>query len=152
VTRLLTFVDIDDADDKGPDARSFSLTARHDAVLADGRHVVLLDDRGWSGTVAVAWYGEPTEEERRAAESRGIWEHETAQRLEHEARMVVGPDEPFGDETAADVERGHWATLARVLQQEGIAIEGPELMALPHDVELSERVLARLGHRRADAD
>ncbi len=151
VARLLTFVDID-ANDEGPDARSFSLSARHDAVLADGRHIVLLNDRGWSGTAAVAWYGEPSEEERRAADARGIWELETAEVLEHEARFVVGPDEPFGDETPAEVEAGHWNTLAKVLQRQGIVIEGSELMTLPHDVQLSERVLARIGHGRIDAE
>ena len=59
VTRLVTFVDIDDADDAGPDARSMSVTARHEAVLADGRRVVLLDDRGWSGTQGVYWSRSP---------------------------------------------------------------------------------------------
>ena len=45
VARLMTFVD---ADDEVPDARLISVSARHEAVLDDGRRVVLMDDRGWS--------------------------------------------------------------------------------------------------------
>lgn len=43
VTRLVTFVDMDDrANDD-----YLSVSARHEAVLADGRRVLLLRDRGW---------------------------------------------------------------------------------------------------------
>ena len=45
VVRLMTFVD---ADDEVPDARQISVSARHEAVLDDGRRVLLMDDRGWS--------------------------------------------------------------------------------------------------------
>ena len=45
VARLMTFVD---ADDEVPDARQISVSARHEAVLDDGRRVLLMDDRGWS--------------------------------------------------------------------------------------------------------
>ncbi len=45
VARLMTFVD---ADDDVPDARQISVSARHEAVLDDGRRVLLMDDRGWS--------------------------------------------------------------------------------------------------------
>jgi hypothetical protein len=41
-----------------------SVSARHEVVLADGRRVVLLDDRGWSEQFAVAWYHEPSPWER----------------------------------------------------------------------------------------
>ncbi len=44
VTRLVTYVDIDDRD-----ARGISVSALHHAVLDDGRRIVLLDDRGWGG-------------------------------------------------------------------------------------------------------
>jgi hypothetical protein len=37
-----------------------------------------------------------------------------------------------------------------VLQQQGVAVEGAELKALSHDVELSDRVLARVGRGRVD--
>jgi len=45
VTRLVTFVDL--AEGVG-DTRQMSFSARHEAVLLDGRRVLLLDDRGWS--------------------------------------------------------------------------------------------------------
>jgi catechol 2,3-dioxygenase-like lactoylglutathione lyase family enzyme len=44
VIRLLTSVDL----------HPTSVSARHEAVLADGRRVVLLDDRGWSHWEALA--------------------------------------------------------------------------------------------------
>lgn len=45
VARLVTFVDVDD---DVADVRRMSVSARHEAVLVDGRRVLLLDDRGWS--------------------------------------------------------------------------------------------------------
>jgi hypothetical protein len=47
VARLVTFVDVDD---RAGEARRMSVSARHEAALADGRRVLLLDDRGWSST------------------------------------------------------------------------------------------------------
>jgi len=51
LVRLLTVVDVREDD---TDARRMSLSARHEAVLADGRRVVLLDDRGWSEEIRAA--------------------------------------------------------------------------------------------------
>jgi hypothetical protein len=131
---LVTFVDIR-KDDGGLHGRRMSVSARHEAVLADGSRVVLLDDRGWIEELRVAGGGEP---------SSGIWAHETAEEIERTARAVVGPDEPFEGRTRAEMEASHWATLARVLEQEGISAQAAELRALRHDVELSERMLVRL--------
>jgi hypothetical protein len=111
---------------------------------------VLLADRGWGGQLNVAWYHEPSEQERRDVERRGIWEFETVEEMKREARFVVGPDEPFDGRTQADMEEDHWDALARVLQQQGVAVEAAELKVLPHEVELSDRVLARIGRGRAD--
>ncbi len=157
VTRLLTLVDVNDArvsvsarhendrgwsssgtwaevplvdvnnKDEGGDAR-VSVSARHEAVLSDGRRVVLLNDRGWSG---------------------GTWADETVDELERTARFAVGPDEAFEGRTQADMEADHWDALARVLQQQGVEVEAAELKVLPHDVELSDRVLARVARGRA---
>ena len=152
VTRLRTFVDVDDANDPGPDARSMAVRARHEAVLADGRRIVLLDDRGWSESQGMAWAGEPSEEDRRRfeLESPGIWASETVEAMKRTARVVVGPDEPFEGRSQADMEAGHWDTLARILRGHGVAVAAGELEGLRHDVELSDRVLARIGRGRRD--
>src|SRR5947209_2686790 len=117
VTRLLTFVDIDDRD-----ARGLSVSALHQAVLDDGRQVVLSDDRGWTS-------------------SRGAAAAPVADIVET-ARVVVGPDEPFGDRSRTDMEVGYWEALVRTLREEGVVADAAKLRALPHDVELSARVVA----------
>ena len=151
VARLLTFVDIADEDDDGPDARRMSVSARHEAVLADGRRVVLLDDRGWSEELAVVGEDEPSPQERGHVERPGVWAYQTVEEMERTARDVVGPDEPFEGRTRADMEASHWDSLARVLQQERVEVEAAELRGLPHDVELSDRLLARIGGSPATA-
>ncbi len=115
VVRLLTFVDIDDHD-----ARGVSVSALHQAVLEDGRRVVLLDDRGWTSSRGAA--NAPVEDIKRTA------------------RVVVGPDEPFGDRSQTDMEVLHWEALVRALREHGIVVDAAELRALPHAVELSDRV------------
>jgi hypothetical protein len=145
VERLVTFVDLDPANDPGPDARSMHVSARLDAEVDDGRRVVLLDDRGWGGMIKTSWDHEPSEEERRQAESLRAWEHETVEQLEREARSAVGPDEPLPSETQAEMEAAHWNMLASTLARQGVEITADELSRLPHDVELSDRVLARIG-------
>jgi len=139
VSRLSTVVELAD----GSDARRLSVSARHEAVLADGRRVVLLDDRGWTEELRVTAGGD--------APPLGIWAHETVAEIERTARVVVGPDEPFEGRTQAEMEATHWERLAGVLQQEGIEIRAADLRALPHDVELGDRVLARLGVRHRDS-
>ena len=142
VARLVTCVDLRD-DDAGPEARRMSVRARHEAELAGGRRIVLLDDRGWTGELFVAGGAEPP---------HGIWATETVEEIARTARFVVGPDEPFEGRTQAEMEAGHWQTLARVVQQEGVDVEPAELQALPHDVELSDRLLARLDISHRDAE
>jgi hypothetical protein len=43
------------------------------------------------------------------------------------------------------MERDHWAYLAEILRQQGVAVNADELTGLPHDVVLSDRVLLLLG-------
>ena len=150
VVRLLTIVDIADGDDGGPDGRRLSLSARHEAVLADRRRVVLLDDRGWSEELRAVQVGDASREEGTAVEPLGIWAYQTAEDIERTARVVVGPDETFEARTHIDMEASHWDSVAETLRQKGIEAEAAELRALPHDVELSDGVLARLGVRRRD--
>ena len=125
VVRLVTFVEVDD--DFSHD-RQVSVSARHEAELADGRRVLLLDDRGW-----------------RASGPAGIWATTSVEELESTARTVVGPDEPFAGHTYADMAADHWAALTGTLRQQGVPVDAGQLERLPHDVVLSERVLGRLG-------
>ncbi|HEY1521793.1 MAG TPA: hypothetical protein VGF70_02185 [Solirubrobacteraceae bacterium] len=115
----LTFADVDDRDPRG-----CSVSARHEAVLFDGRHVVLLDDRGWSSSQT----GDVT----------------AIEEVDRMARIVVGPDEPAAGQTRAEAEANHWATLERKLAIAGIRTEGVDLKALPHEVVLSDRLTRRL--------
>jgi hypothetical protein len=140
-------VDINDADDDGPDAHRMSVSARHEAVLADGRRVVLLNDRGWAATQAVVCSEPTSEQHRRSYELPGIWASETVEDMKRTARDVVGPDEPFEGRTQAEMEADHWYALARVLHHQGVTVDAAELRALPHDVELSGRLLARIDRR-----
>lgn len=39
----------------------------------------------------------------------------------------------------------HWAGLATTLREHDVIISGTDLGLLPHDVELSQRLRARLG-------
>ena len=125
VVRLVTFVDVADAT---VDPRRISVSARHEAELDDGDRVLLLDDRGWTES------GPPD-----------VWATTSVEDMEFTARTVVGPDEPFGGHTYADMAADHWASLAGTLEQHGVSITAAHLARLPHDVMLSERLLRRLG-------
>jgi hypothetical protein len=127
----VTFVDLG-AD--VTDARQLAVSARHEAVLRDGRRVLLLNE-GWSAS------GPPD-----------IWARTAVADIVDTARMVVGPDEPFEGRSHQDMAADHWAHLAEVLRQQGVAADALELTRLPHDVVLSERLLARLHHHPGDAD
>jgi hypothetical protein len=117
VIRRLTFVDLDDHD-----ARGLSVSAVHQAVLDDGRTVVLLNDRGWTSSRGAA--NAPVEDITRTA------------------RVVVGPDEPLGERSQTDMEDLHWEALVQALREHGVVADAAKLRALPHTVELSDRVLA----------
>ncbi len=130
VTRLVTFVEVDDT---VAEPRQMSVSARHEAVLINGDCVLLLADRGWSAS------GLPD-----------IWAVTSVEEIADTARMVVGPDEPFGGRSQKDMEADHWASLAAVLQRKGVDADVLELGRLPHDVVLSEQLLARIGHQPGD--
>lgn len=65
--------------------------------------------------------------------------------IEETARVVVGPDEPPDGYSQEEMDASHWAYLAGVLRQQGVVVGAEELKRLPHDVVLSERLLARIG-------
>ncbi|MCX2967404.1 MULTISPECIES: hypothetical protein [Streptomyces] len=122
VVRLVTYTDLDGA---ASDARQMSVSARLEAVLADGRGLVVLDDRGWTSSGPV---------DLRAST--------TAEDVEATARTVVGPDEPGDGETHEQAAVGHWNALAAVIRRQGGRVDAQELPRLPHDVVLSERLRA----------
>jgi hypothetical protein len=135
VARLVTFVDLRDNDLAG----QMSFSARHEAVLEDGRHPLLLDDRGWSTSLL-----RTTSDSDSAEDVPDFWAVTSREDIEETARQVVGPDEPFDGRSQEDMERDHWAYLAGILRQQGVAADADELKDLPHDVLLSERLLALL--------
>jgi hypothetical protein len=142
VLRLVTLVDVND---DVADARQMSVSARHEAVLADGRRVLLLDDRGWtSSALRASWVGAvPADDVQR--EPLDSWALSSVEEIEETARVVVGPDEAPDGYSQEEMEASHWAYLAGVLGQQGVVVDALELKRLPHDVVLSERLLARVG-------
>ena len=131
VVRLVTLADARE----DVDPRHISVSARHEAVLDDGSRLLLLDDRGWT-------------EALRGAGAGGIddlWALTPEHDIVETARVVVGPDEPFGGRTQDDMESDHWNALAETVRRHGVVVDASELRQLPHDVVLSDRLLARLG-------
>jgi hypothetical protein len=129
VIRFVTHVDVVDA---VTDARQMSFSARLEAVLADGRSLTLLDDRGWTTSLPRAGVDGPAD----------IREWISVEEVETDARMVVGPDEPIHGQTYEEAEDGHWASLADMLRHQGVDANAHELEGLPHDVVLSQRLRA----------
>ncbi|MGP4110701.1 hypothetical protein ACTWP5_07265 [Streptomyces sp. 4N509B] len=127
VVRLVTHVDLD-GEAAGP--RELSVSARLETVLADGRSVVLLDDRGWS-----SWL---------SGDDGDIGAFVSVEEIEETARVVVGPDEPVEGETHERMAAGHWGFLAGVLRGRGVDVDAGELERLRHDVVLSDRLRARI--------
>lgn len=85
------------------------------------------------------------------SQTSDIWSQTAVEEIENEARVVVGPDEPFDGRSREDMERDHWAYLAGVLRQQGIVVAAVELKRLRHEVVLGRRLLARIGGDRDDA-
>ncbi len=132
VARLITCTDLHDWPGQPPGQLSFSAVLK--AELADGREVVLLEDRGWSESVRVAG-GD-------AAPDR--WSGVSREGIEDTARTVVGPDEPVDGQRQEDAARQHWSFLAARLEEHGVAASAEDLRSLAHVVALSDRLEARL--------
>ena len=81
-----------------------------------------------------------------ANEIDDLWALTSESDIAETARLVVGPDEPFGGRSQDDMENDHWNALAETLRAHGVVVDASELRQLPHDVVLSDRLLARLGH------
>jgi hypothetical protein len=130
VVRLETVADLQRAED----ARDMSVSARLEAVLANGRRIVLLDGRGW--TESLRGFG---------ADGTDVWTTTSEAEIARTARLVVGPDEAHGGRSQSEMDAGHWNTLAETLRAHGIDASPGDLRRLPHDVALSEGLRARLG-------
>ena len=48
------------------------------------------------------------------------------------------------DARRGDLEADHWAALSQTLRRQGVVVHAQELKRLPHDVVLSQRLLARI--------
>jgi hypothetical protein len=136
VARLVTLVDL--RDDMGYGAQA-SFSARHEAVLVDGRRVLLLDDRGWSAS-----FLRTTDEPGFSPDVSSFWAVASAEDVAETSRFVVGPDEAYGERSQEDMGRDHWTYLAGILREQGVMVDPEELEALPHDVVLSETILSLL--------
>jgi hypothetical protein len=136
VARLLTLVDLVEDDIEG----QMSFSARHEAELDDGRRLLLLDDRGWTSSLLLPAANPPS-----AGDLADFWAATSVEEIVDTSRWVVGADEPFGGRSQEDMERDHRSHLVEILRQQGVAVDADELKALPHDVVLSERLLALVG-------
>ncbi|MFB7579319.1 hypothetical protein [Streptomyces hydrogenans] len=127
VTRLVTHVELNEA---RTTPEQLDVSARLEAELSDGRALVLLDDRGWAES---------------ALGGGDIRAHLTAESLAEDARTVVGPDEPYGDETHEQAATAHWTVLAERLASRGVRADPTGLASLQHDVVLGARLRAWAG-------
>jgi hypothetical protein len=130
--RVVRLETIADAGDTG-DAREISVSCRHEAVLDDGGRVVLLDGRGWTAGLRGPGAG-----------AMDAWGRTSEPEIAETARVVVGPDEPYGGLSHADMEASHWSALADTLRAHGVVVDSEELRRLDHDVVLSDRLRARI--------
>jgi hypothetical protein len=90
VARLVTLVDVND---DVADARHMSVSARHEAVLVNGRRLLLLDDRGWNSSLKRFEMDEVPDGDSLREGVPDIWAVTSVEDIEEEARVVVGP--PF---------------------------------------------------------
>jgi hypothetical protein len=139
VVRLETICDMREG---GSDPGTMSVSARHEAVLDDGRRVLLLDGRGWTASVRTADYGAGGTARTQAEDD--IWASTTVEEIERTARVVVGADEAYGDRTQAEMDAGHRRHLVEILARAGIVVDARELARLPHEVVLGARLRDRL--------
>lgn len=119
--RLLTSIDVNGADS------GMSISALLALELVDGHRVTLLDDRGWS-----------------SSGGSNAWASTSLQALAETARTVVGPDEPPKGASPEDQAALHWAHLAEKARAQGVRVEARDLAALPHDVDISQEIKARV--------
>ncbi len=121
VKRLLTSIDVN-ASDPG-----MSISALLVLELVDGHRVTLLNDRGWS-----------------SSGGSKVWASTSLHHLAHTARTVVGPDEPPEGVSYEQQAATHWDHLADKARAQGVHVRAEDLAALPHDVDISQEIKARV--------
>ncbi len=141
--RLVTLVEIDGDEN----ARQPSVRARLDLKLSGGRRVTVLDDRGWSWSAGV-YSSEPIDAadlERRRREL-DPWSGWSEQDIAEMALEIVGEDsdDPSEGQTVEESRAEYWSYLAGLLRERGIDVAPGVLQALPREVELGERIRARI--------
>jgi len=87
--------------------------------------ILLLDDRGWSTSQS--------------------WSQVQRRQIEEMTRVVVGPDEPVGDQSVEDAVNSQWEFIREILARHGVKTEAVELRNLRHDVVVSKRLLDLIG-------
>jgi hypothetical protein len=109
--------------------RGVSFRVAEFAVLADGRHVTLHDDRGFDVLAHEAERSAPVDP----------WRRLTLEQLERGVRTTVLPDD------AEDSGEEHpWEWLSGLLRAHGVEVPPEELRLLPYHVVFSERLRARV--------
>lgn len=121
ISRLVSVAEVNETHD--PSA-GLSVSVSLSAELEDGRTILVLDDRGWN--------------------SSQPWADATSAAIQQTARDVVGPDEPYGDQTMEGAIADYWEYLRKILAAQGVETNSGVLRTVPHDVVLSESVLTRL--------
>jgi hypothetical protein len=134
VARLITFVDLGR---HSAETAHASVSARHEAVLTDGRRLVIFDDRGWSWSVHHGGGGE-------GDSGLDPWASTSLEDIEFTARVVVGPDEPVRGRSQDEAATAHWAYVAGLLQEQGVTVSPYALVELPHDVVVSDVLRAHI--------
>lgn len=112
------------------DRRRASVEIEEFAILADGRRIVIDDQRGYSAFPAGG--GDP-------------WAHQTRERVVADVLMTLLPD----DDAEAEAEDHPWPWLVERLRELGVPTSVEQLRAVPFDVILSERLAARVADATA---
>ncbi len=109
--------------------RSVSFRVREFAVLANGCHLTLSADRGFSGAVHRVGGTAPVDP----------WDFLTVEELEADVRTTVLPDDDEAEEEHP------WAWLAERPHARDVDVPPEQLKELPYDVVFSQRLRARVG-------
>lgn len=124
MAKISRLVSVAEANETHHPSAGLSVSVSLSVELDDGRSVVVLDDRGWN--------------------SNQRWADATSAEIEQTARDVVGPDEPYGEQTMEEAIAAYWEYLRKILAAHGVEMNSGVLRTAPHEVVLSESVLTRL--------